>query len=818
MNKRKQALRKLMSFVGVVIVGIWLVLAILAPWLAPHDPNKIDTASKLIPPNGEYLFGTDNFGRDIFSRIIYGARVTILSGIAAIGIASFIGISLGAVAGYFGGKLGNVIMRIMDMLLAFPSLILAMAIAASIGPGLTGALIAVAVVSVPEFARLMYGQAIVIKEKEYIEASRAIGVSHQLILVRHVFPNAIAPLLVQISLSLGSAVLTTSSLSFIGLGVQPPTAEWGSMISYGRDYIVSGEWWMTTFPGLAIASVILGFISLGDGLSDWFNPYGQSLKNKLKQGRVNMKRRANIFILLFVMAAGLLLSACAENANQKANSNTKGTNQEGKGDNTITIAYSQGSGQTMDPHEAGDLTSASYAFALYDQLVTSGTEEKDGKKVGRTDLIKPSLAESWEISKDGLEYTFKLRDDVKFTSGKPVNADAVLYSFERVQTKGEGGSLYKLSNIKSVEKIDDKTVKFTLSKPNHLFLKYLATFTFSIVDPSVAKNNPDDYLTTHSAGSGAFKLESWDPATGAVFTANKNYWKGAPKADKVKIKYVKEASNRELFLENGDVDVALDIPAKDVKKLSAKDNMIISSQPTNRIVYMGMNANFKPFNDVKVRQAMNYVIDQDKIINDVVYGQGAKMTSSISHVSPAHTSNGYNYKYDLEKAKSLLSEAGYPNGFEFDLTVSSATQDYEDIAVILKSELEKIGVKMNIKLLAPAQYSETINGKKAAAFLGKYTSLVNDPAYHYGFLLASDGASNYAAYNSKEVDSLLAQAMNEQDEAKRTAIYQQVQQKVTADAPWAYLYESNLIAGFNKDVKGYIFYPDEIIRFVSLYK
>ncbi|MFD3260619.1 ABC transporter substrate-binding protein [Paenibacillus lentus] len=535
--------------------------------------------------------------------------------------------------------------------------------------------------------------------------------------------------------------------------------------------------------------------------------------------------KSKLFILISALLVLALVSGCAQSSNPKgAASNNPGNNAEkssgadSAAGQTITIAYSQGAGQTMDPHDAADLTSASYSFALYDQLVTSATETVDGKTVGRTDQVVPSLAESWKISDDLTTYTFTLRDGANFQSGNPVNADAVLYSFERVKTKGEGGSLYTLANIQSVTKIDDKTVEFKLGAPNHLFLKYLATFTFSIVDPSVAEGQADDYLTQHSAGSGAFKLEKWDPATEAVFVANKDYWNGAPKVDKVIVKYVAEASNREMFLEKGEVDVALDIPAKDVESLSKKDNITISSESSNRIVYFGMNANFEPFDQLKVRQALNYVIDQNKLIQDVAFGQASPLKSSISSKSPDFTSEGNEYEYSLDKAKELIKEAGYENGFTFDLTVSSATQDYEDIAVLLKSELEQIGVTLNINKVAPAQYRELINNKKAAAFLGKYTSLVNDPSYHYGFLLDSKGASNYTGYSSKAVDDLLAQANVEADDAKRSELYKQVQKQVTADSPWAYLYESNLIVGISKDVNGYIFYPDEIIRFSSLHK
>ncbi|PWW08769.1 peptide/nickel transport system permease protein [Paenibacillus cellulosilyticus] len=273
-------MQRRLLLVGLVFILLWVVLALLAPWIAPYDPNGIRTEDKLQSPNMAHWFGTDNFGRDIFSRILYGARVTLWTGVLAIGIACVAGIPLGAIAGYFGGKVGNIIMRMMDTLLAFPSLILAMALAASIGPGLLGALLAVGIVAMPEFARLMYGQTVVIKEKEFIEASRALGVRHTAIIFQHILPNALAPLIVQITLGLGSAVLITSSLSFLGLGVRPPTAEWGAMISYGRDYIMSGEWWMTFFPGIAIATTIFGFILLGDGLRDALDPHGRSPRHK----------------------------------------------------------------------------------------------------------------------------------------------------------------------------------------------------------------------------------------------------------------------------------------------------------------------------------------------------------------------------------------------------------------------------------------------------------------------------------------------------------------------------------------------------------
>nr|WP_042202765.1 ABC transporter permease [Paenibacillus camerounensis] len=265
-------LRNRLAAIGLTFIFIWTVIAVIAPWIAPYDPYVTNMANKLQAPSASHWFGTDNFGRDILSRVLYGARISIWTGLIAVGISFVIGVPLGGIAAYYGGRTGTVIMRLMDILLSFPSLVLSMAIAASIGAGLTSAMIAVGIVGIPEFARLMFGQTVSLREKEYIEASRAIGVKNTVILYRHILPNALAPLMVQATLGMGFAILTASSLSFLGLGVKPPIAEWGAMISEGREYIISGQWWLVTFPGLSIATSILGFNLLGDGFRDVLDP------------------------------------------------------------------------------------------------------------------------------------------------------------------------------------------------------------------------------------------------------------------------------------------------------------------------------------------------------------------------------------------------------------------------------------------------------------------------------------------------------------------------------------------------------------------
>jgi peptide/nickel transport system permease protein len=265
-------LRNKLTVVGLGFVLFWTLGGLLIGFLSPYGTAETAVGPLLAAPSGEHWFGTDNYGRDVLTRVFAGAQASLWMGVIAVSISIAIGVPLGGIAGFFGGRTGNVIMRVMDVMLAFPSLVLAMAIAASLGPGMISAMIAVGVVGIPEFARIMFSQTQSLRERDFVEAGRAIGLSDYSILSRHVVPNAMAPILVRTTLGLGYAILTAASLSFIGLGAQPPAAEWGVMISDGRGYIISGEWWMTTFAGLAIATSILGFNLLGDGLRDVLDP------------------------------------------------------------------------------------------------------------------------------------------------------------------------------------------------------------------------------------------------------------------------------------------------------------------------------------------------------------------------------------------------------------------------------------------------------------------------------------------------------------------------------------------------------------------
>jgi len=256
--------------VGTIMVGIWVLVAAVVPWVAPHSPLDLDVTNRLQPPRPEHWFGTDEVGRDIFSRVLWGARITIPLSFTVIVLATLFGAGVGAVAGYTGGRTDEVLMRVVDVVLAFPPIVLAMAITASLGAGLRNAMFAILLVSWPEVSRLMRGQVLAIKENDYVIAARALGAPAWRVVVTHILPNAFPPVVVKGTLDIGNAIILTAALSFIGLGAIPPAPEWGAMIAAGQSKFE--YWWAATFPGLAILSVVLGFNFLGDGLQDWLNP------------------------------------------------------------------------------------------------------------------------------------------------------------------------------------------------------------------------------------------------------------------------------------------------------------------------------------------------------------------------------------------------------------------------------------------------------------------------------------------------------------------------------------------------------------------
>lgn len=259
------------AVVGGFLILLFIIVSIVGPWLTTQDPTDVDVLNKLKSPSAEHWFGTDNYGRDIFTRIIHGMALTLQVGFLSVTIGGVIGVVLGIVSGYYGGAVDTIIMRVMDVLLAFPGILLALAIVSVLGGSLQNVIIAVAIFSVPAFARIVRGSTLSVRKLEYIDAVRALGASDFRIIFKHILPNVMSPIIVQATLRIATAVLTASGLSFLGLGAQPPTPEWGAMLSDGRNFMADHPH-VILFPGIMIVIVVLAFNIFGDGLRDALDP------------------------------------------------------------------------------------------------------------------------------------------------------------------------------------------------------------------------------------------------------------------------------------------------------------------------------------------------------------------------------------------------------------------------------------------------------------------------------------------------------------------------------------------------------------------
>ena len=267
----RHILRNRLSLTGLVLIGALLLVAVIGPFIAPCDPYDTDPINKLDGPTNAHIFGTDNLGRDILTRILYGARISVTIAVIILVVSGTVGTLIGVIAGYFGGGIDNILMRITDIFLAFPRLILAMVVAAALGRSLNNVVLAVAFTTWTIFARLARGQALAVKEEDYVEAARASGATNWRILFAHVLPMCVSPVIIQGTIAMGGIILIVAGLGFIGFGAQPPTPEWGVMVSDGRNYLPTA-WWACVFPGLAIMLTVLGFNLLGDGVRDILDP------------------------------------------------------------------------------------------------------------------------------------------------------------------------------------------------------------------------------------------------------------------------------------------------------------------------------------------------------------------------------------------------------------------------------------------------------------------------------------------------------------------------------------------------------------------
>lgn len=448
------------------------------------------------------------------------------------------------------------------------------------------------------------------------------------------------------------------------------------------------------------------------------------------------------------------------------------------------------------------------------------------------DEFEPRLAESWEVSEDGLTWTFHLRQGVKSNFGNELTAEDVKWSYERAfGAKGVGGwvvaNALRLAGPEAVTAVDKYTVQITTKAFDPIFLNVLRIYTPCIHDTTELKKHltTEDpwglqWTATHNATFGPWQLSELTPGVQAVFTPNPNYYRGQPYFSKVIWREIPVSANRMAVAQAGDVDIAFRLTKRELSEFAGNPDVKIPVAQTNLTHQWRLNFNVPPFDNVKVRQAMAYAVPYDEILEKVYYGLAQPMKSFLMPWADGYDPSLWVYEEDLDKAKSLLAEAGYPDGFEASVMLSGDWPEYEELAVLIKSNLAKIGVTLNIDKFPEAKFNENRYARTFPATIDYDQAQVPVGIYAASLLFSTGslGISNFNNYSSPEMDALIEQAWNEPDAGKRAEMYGEMQRILAEDVGWVYLALPDVPDALKSSIEGWTWYPDNQIRWYDLYE
>ncbi|TGE39142.1 ABC transporter substrate-binding protein [Desulfosporosinus fructosivorans] len=502
-----------------------------------------------------------------------------------------------------------------------------------------------------------------------------------------------------------------------------------------------------------------------------------------------------VWVLIVSILMLVSLVGCAKSANVPQESSTQ--------DKSLVVATAADLG-TIDPAVAMDNSAWKISYPAYERLVNFK---------GSSTEVEPGLAKSWTISTDGLTWTFIIGDNLKFADGAPLDATAIKYSFDRLMKIKKGPS-EAFPSLERVTVVDPQTVVFKLKTVFPAFLSTLATNGGGIVNPTVMKQEKDgdmgqNWLANHTAGSGPYVLSEWIPEQSLKLTANPNNSGDKPKLNTISIKIIKDPSSQRMALEKGDVDIAENIPVDQLKELKKNPDLVVFDTPSLMVDYMYLNTQKPALNNPKVRQAISYAVDYQGIISSVWQGNATQMRGPIPQGLWGNQPDLFQYTKNVEKAKSLLQEAGVK-----DLTLNFMYSDnkawWEQEAQIIQNNLTEIGIKVNLQKIAYAAQREKIDKGDFDLTLGVWSPDYADPYMFMNYWFDSENsglAGNRAFYKNDKVDQLVRQAASVNDQAQRTDLYKQAQELIMQDAPYVFLVQKNYQLPMRKSVQGFVFNP-----------
>jgi peptide/nickel transport system substrate-binding protein len=532
-----------------------------------------------------------------------------------------------------------------------------------------------------------------------------------------------------------------------------------------------------------------------------------------------------VAMLTLALSAGL---APAQNSRALASSARRADSAR----NTLVVAMPSDM-QNLDPTlSSADIPTQEMLTNVYSWLIDYKLVNQNGHLYGDPNQFVGGLAQSWTMMDNGKVVRFHLRHNLRFANGDPLNADAVKFTYDRIfGQKGVTVGLLALSAITNkdqIVKVDNYTVDFRMRTPNTLLFGNMAQFGHSILDPKVVQAHETagdpyahNWLATHTTGTetGPYELQSWQPGNQWVLVANPNYYGPQPKITKIIFKVIPDASTRLALLRRGAVDMTYEIATKDIRALQQDPNVKVLRFPSRFVVFLGMNSNVKPFNNVKVRQGISYAVPYHTILKDVLHGYGRQLTSPIPFGTPTHTDQFFHYTTDYAKAKQLLTQAGYPNGFSTTLTIANDVEEAKETAVWVKESLANVGITVNIQEMPSATFTGLLQKHQLGFFFfNNWISINNDPFYHLYWLFRSP-CCDYTNYANPMVWRLIDKWMVSNQVATRNQVAVQLQRTIVNDATWVFLYQPDFVVALRKNVGGYAYYSsDRFTRYRLLYK
>ncbi len=491
--------------------------------------------------------------------------------------------------------------------------------------------------------------------------------------------------------------------------------------------------------------------------------------------------------------------------------------------------------RSLDPGRSWDSRSAKMTYNLYETLVMQKrTVDSQGNVTWSHDEYGPLLAESWERSLDGKTWTFKLRKGIKFHDGTPFNAQAVKFSLERVLIMSLGPDWFLKQFVelhKSIEVVNDHEVRFHLTKPCPVFLELLGRTTCSIVSPTAVKahggvqsDTINKWMANNAVGTGAFKLKERVPGEKIILEANSDYWGKKPHMKSILYRIIKEPSNLYMLLKAGEIDMIMrGLSYKDYAALEKTPGIKLykkSPWPELRFAPISFFLKPSPLNSRKVRQALNYAVNQKSLIKDICYNYAAPLTSPIGPGMFAHNSSLWPYDYNPEKAKQLLKEAGYPNGFATELGYPQTDVERQEVAMVVQSNLRDIGIQVNLKGYSWPTYLEYYYGGGLPLLMARWSprptpEMMLTSCFHTDSM---GKGGNSAFYSNPIVDEILNKAMVEMDKEKRRALYDKVQKIILEDAPWIFLYSPMRLIAMRDNVMGFDMPTTDTYKFDTVFK